>query len=88
MLNPSDLITTIITKAGIKSPIEGFVLTPILGGNLLGWAPFKLISVVVWLLSLYSLYILFVMVRKRERFAWSLGLLILGTLFYLVTIFY
>lgn len=61
---------------------------PLLGGGLLGWTAFKVISVVVWVLSLYSLYILFVMIKKKERFAWSLALLILGALFYLVTIFF
>lgn len=61
---------------------------PLLGGGILGWTPFTIISILVWLLSLYSLYILFVMARKKERFAWSLALLILGALFYLVTLFY
>jgi len=60
----------------------------VMGAELLGWTPLNIIAILVWLLSLYSLYILFVMVRKKERFAWSLGLLILGALFYLMTIFY
>ncbi|MBU2639016.1 MAG: hypothetical protein KJ955_08640 [Nanoarchaeota archaeon] len=72
----------------VRSLNEAEPVLRVIGGGLLGWTPFDIIAILVWLLSLYSLYILYVMVKKKERFLWSLALLILGVLFYLVTIFY
>lgn len=59
-----------------------------LGSKLLGWTFDGFMSVVVWVLSLYTLYLIYLNIREKRQVVTNWVLLIFGVLFYIVTIFY
>ncbi len=67
---------------------NGLYWFPDLGNDLVGWSVENFISIVVWVLSVYSLYLLYINIKEKKQATASTVVLIFGVLFYLLTIFY
>lgn len=84
----SQFATNSFHALGDYSGLTSFEWFWVLGSNLVGWGFDNLVSIIVWLLSLYSLYLLYLNIKGKKNYVSSLILLILGVLFYAITIFY
>ena len=59
-----------------------------LGTRMLGWTFNELVSLVVWAIAIYSLYLLYINIKEKKQVVASTILLIVGVLFYILSIFY